>query len=362
MKVAFRTDASVQIGTGHAMRCLTLANALRERGAQCRFICRPHDGHLLDLIVQLGHEAIALPVCDAHFKAPADPAHAAWLGTDWAADAEQTRQVLGLQPLDWLVVDHYALDRRWEHALRQTCRHLMVIDDLADRPHDCNLLLDQNLGRSEQDYDGLLTRTTKTMIGPQYALLRPEFAQWREYSLARRAHPQLKNLLVTMGGVDKDNATGQVLNALKTSELPPDLHITIIMGSHAPWRATVQQQAAQIPWPTQILVGVTNMAQLMADSDLAIGAAGGTAWERCVVGLPSIAVVMAENQLDGAMALQQVGALLALLSSQDIQSHLSETLSGANTIRLQAAGAAAARVTDGCGGTKIVQRMLNCNV
>lgn len=321
MRIAFRTDASLQIGTGHVMRCLTLADALREHGAQCRFICRPHSGHLLDLIAKRGHQAIALPAVNDHYKAPADPAHAAWLGTDWATDAEQTSKVLDQQPMDWLVVDHYALDHRWEQAMRPACHRLMVIDDLADRPHDCDLLLDQNLGRTEHHYDDLLKAGTQRLIGPHYALLRPEFAQWREYSLARRTQPKLEHLLITMGGVDQGNVTGQILGALKICELPQNLQITVVMGPKAPWLSQVQSLAVEMPWPTKVLVGVNNMAQLMANSDLAIGAAGSTSWERCCLGVPTIQLVLAENQKAIAEVLVKEGAAI-LIEAEKLQQDL----------------------------------------
>jgi UDP-2,4-diacetamido-2,4,6-trideoxy-beta-L-altropyranose hydrolase len=312
MHIAFRTDASLHIGTGHVMRCLTLADALHERGAQSTFICRPHAGHLLDLIQQRGHSAKALARADDAFTAPADPTHAQWLGTNWASDADQTQQALGDQVVEWLVVDHYALDRRWEHALRPHTKRIMAVDDLADRPHDCELLLDQNLGRQAKDYAGLLGCHTQTLIGPAYALLRPEFAQWREQSLQRRAQPQLKNLLITMGGVDSENATGQVLDAMRHCDLPADLRITVVMGPTAPWLARVQAQASAMPQPTQVLAGVSNMAQLMAASDLCVGAAGSTSWERCCLGLPAIQLVLAENQKEINAALKLAGAVLTV--------------------------------------------------
>jgi UDP-2,4-diacetamido-2,4,6-trideoxy-beta-L-altropyranose hydrolase len=215
--------------------------------------------------------------------------------------------------LDWLVVDHYAIGRCWEQTLRASAKRIMVIDDLADRPHDCDLLLDQNLGRSEQDYGGLLNPSTTMLIGAQYALLRPEFAALRPQSLARRAqNPQIKHLLITMGGVDNDNMTGEVVDAIKACPLPPDLRITVVMGLHAPWLTQVQAQVTNMPWPTKVLVGVNNMAQLMADSDLAIGAAGSTSWERCCLGLPTIQVALAENQIPIAMALHAAGAAVVL--------------------------------------------------
>lgn len=363
--IAFRTDASLHIGTGHVMRCLTLADALRARGVKCSFVCRPHQGHLLTMIAQRGHQALALPELqeEAQSNRNGTP-HAHWLGTDWATDAQDTQHALsahrGGQPVDWLVVDHYALDARWEEALRPQAKRIMVIDDLADRPHTCELLLDQNLGRMEADYGGLLKSKTTTLIGPQYALLRPEFAALRAQSLARRqSDPQLSRLLITMGGVDKDNATGHVLAALLNSTLPTELRVTVVMGPHTPWLAQVQEQAAKMLWPTEALVSVDNMAQLMADSDLAIGAAGGTAWERCSLGLPSLVLVLAKNQLPGAVALQKAGAAVAMESQQQITEFM-ESLQVATIAKevLTKLSRAAAEVTDGEGCQRIVKHLL----
>jgi len=261
MNIVFRADASLNIGTGHVMRCLTLADALRERGASCRFVCREHPGHLLQLISERGHVVVSLPLPSPPSAAPGttdqQPAHAHWLGTDWHTDAQQTLDGIGNTPVDWLIVDHYALDNRWESALRTRCQYLMAIDDLADRLHDCELLLDQNLGLTARDYAPYLPQDCTTLIGPRYALLRPEFAALRPYSMNRRKQPQLKQLLITMGGVDKDNATGQVLHALAQCTLPVDLQITVVMGPHAPWLEQVRQQAHIMPCPTQVLAGVS---------------------------------------------------------------------------------------------------------
>jgi UDP-2,4-diacetamido-2,4,6-trideoxy-beta-L-altropyranose hydrolase len=363
MHIAFRTDASLQIGTGHVMRCLTLADALRERGAQNTFVCRPHAGHLLDLIQQRGHKAKALAPADDAFIAPADPCHAKWLGTDWASDAEQTRLALGDQVVDWLVVDHYALDRRWEQAERPHTRRIMVIDDLADRPHDCELLLDQNLGRQAKDYGGLLSRHTQTLIGPAYALLRPEFSQWRENSLQRRTQPQLKNLLITMGGVDQANATGQVLNALTRCELPVDLRITVVMGPTAPWLAQVQAKAAAMQCPTQVLADVSNMAQLMAESDLCIGAAGGSALERCALGLPSLVLILASNQHSGAMALQSHDAAWVAADAQQLMAKVTALFNKkTQTAALQKMSQAAAKLATANGASRVVEVLLEPHV
>lgn len=367
MIAAFRVDASMQIGSGHVMRCLTLAEALRANGAQCLFISRAHSGNLLELIRERGFAVTALPVerpltttntqvASERFK---EPVHASWLGGDWQTDAEQTRAILETLHPDWLVADHYALDQRWEAALRPHYQKLLVIDDLADRPHHCDLLLDQNLGRLPNDYFNLVPTHCKVLTGTQYALLRPEFAALRAYSLQRRQQPLLKQVLITMGGVDQPNATGQVLQALKGCTLPQDCRISVIMGLQAPWLQQVGAQAQAMPWPTEVLVNVRDMARRMADSDLAIGAAGSTSWERCCLGLPTLMVVLADNQRAIAEALQGAGAAKTL----DIASAVPmtcEVLSAlvANPRALRDMSIAAARIIDGVGTASLASQLL----
>ena len=311
------------------------------------------------MIAHRGHRVVVLTHLEKSTDlSHADLTHANWLGTDLQTDALETRNAL-TEKVDWLVVDHYALDSRWEKPLRPHCKNLMVLDDLADRPHDCDVLLDQNLGRSAQDYCGLLKPDTATLIGPRYALLRPEFAQLRSQSLARRALPQIKHLLITMGGVDKDNATGQVLHALTSCHLPDDLRITVVMGPNAPHLADVQQQAAQTRCPTQVLVSVSDIAQLMVDSDWCIGAAGGTSWERCCLGLPTLLLVLADNQLSGARALAQSGAALPLTTTQDMAQVFAKFLSGSAMSQLKSLSQAAAAISDGHGAHRIVDKMFS---
>lgn len=341
------------------MRCLTLADELTKRGAHCTFVCRPHTGDLLKLIAQRGHAAFALFEAQANFVAPAEPAHAEWLGASLTDDAEQTRQALSGQTIDWLVVDHYALDQRWEKSLRDMTRKIMVIDDLADRTHDCDLLLDQTYGRPIEDYLPLVPQSCQLLCGSEFALLRQEFAALREYSLKRRAKPALKELLITMGGVDKDNVTCAVLNALRTCSLPEDCRLTVVVGQAAPWLQEVKQLASAMPRPTRVLAGIDDMAQIMADSDLAIGAAGATSWERCCLGLPSIMLVIADNQVNVANALEQVGAALLCLPDSGLQTQLDLILRmfGSSTEKLSNMSNAAASVVDGGGLYSVLKLM-----
>ena len=328
MKVLFRTDASLDIGTGHVMRCLTLAEALRDHGAHCRFTCRSHPGNLIKEIKQRGFDVFELPYESNWTGTEATQSvHAAWLGTGWKMDAEQTKVGAGESAIDWLIVDHYALDARWERALAPHCRKLMVIDDLADRPHACDLLLDQTFGRNTADYSPLVPDDCHLLCGSQYALLRAEFNALRPYSLQRRAQPAaLRELLITMGGVDKGNATGQVLQALHTCALPTDCRITVVMGATALWLDEIRTQAQDMPWRTQVLIGVSDMAKLMADSDLAIGAAGATSWERCCLGLPTIMFMLAENQRKISQELEKSGGVKLIKLGQNAETQLRKEL------------------------------------
>ena len=364
MKIAFRVDASLQMGTGHVMRCLTLADALAAQGADCLFICREHRGNLIEHIRNKGYRVYSLPVLPpggTGSLAEQSPAHSHWLGATQVEDATACTAILAEVSPDWLVVDHYALDARWELTLKPHCRKLMVIDDLADRSHLCELLLDQTFGRDAEDYRAWVPASSQLLCGSRYALLRPEFSALRDYSLQRRVNPQFRQLLITMGGVDKDNATGQVLEALRGCALPAQCQITVVMGATAPWLDEVSRQAQSMPWPTTVMVGVSDMAQLMADSDLAIGAAGATSWERCCVGLPTIMLVLAANQCNVAQGLERASAVLVLKDTEEISDRLPVLLNGlvSSPSLLAEMSEAAASIVDG-RGIAAVLKSLEC--
>jgi UDP-2,4-diacetamido-2,4,6-trideoxy-beta-L-altropyranose hydrolase len=306
MHVAFRTDASSQIGTGHVMRCLTLADALCEQGAECRFVCREHEGHLMDHIRSRGYEANALFKPDANGPFKSDLAHASWLGVDWQTDADQTRQALGGEALDWLIVDHYALDHRWESALRSVCNRVMVIDDLADRQHDCDLFLDQNYFSSlNQRYQDLLPDHCISLLGPGFVLLRQEFHIAKQGLRCRDA--TINNVLVFFGGNDSANQTEIALRAFEKLQLE-NIAINVVVGHTNPNRESIRAKCEELP-TARYLCNVTNMAELIADADLGIGAGGSAMWERCYLGLPTITVVVAENQLLVTKDTASIGAI-----------------------------------------------------
>ncbi len=361
MKVVFRADASLQIGSGHVMRCLTLANALKAEGAECHFVCREHPGHLLDLIRSRGFTCHSLNA--SGFSGQPDlealqPTYANWLGASQAQDSASCLEILTQIKPDWLVVDHYALDVEWESSLSENYTRLLVIDDLANRPHACDLLLDQNLGRTASDYTGLVNTSCDLLTGTQYALLRPEFATLRKVSLSRRQKPQLRHILVTMGGVDQFNATGATLEALKSCALPHDCTISVIMGLKAPFLADVRRVAMQMPWTTKVFSNVTDLGERMAAADLVIGAAGGTSWERCCLGVPTIMVVLADNQIPGANALRRSGSVMLIDNASEIQDRLPAailSLSYADTLKRMSESAS--KIVDGLGVQRVARKM-----
>lgn len=364
MRFAFRVDASLEIGTGHVMRCLALAQDLRNRGMYVQFICREHPGDLIETIRKNNFEVVTLGPNTSATKSSlrqreVQNDYSNWLGIDWEVDAQQTKNALLSHRLDWLIVDHYGLDTRWESALRTSCDRVMVIDDLANRTHDCDLLLDPNPGRKMQEYANMVPRHCMILTGPQYALLRPEFATLRDYSISRRKTGELKKILVSMGGVDNVNATGAILDVLRHSLLAVRCDITVVMGYHAPWLKKIQDQALTMSCPTRVCVGVKNMAELMAESDLAIGAAGGTALERCCLGLPSLIIAIAENQYDGAKALAELGAAYFIEDVKSLSIKLADGLAWMSSPKnLREMQGNASVVCDGYGVSRVLNGLM----
>jgi UDP-2,4-diacetamido-2,4,6-trideoxy-beta-L-altropyranose hydrolase len=304
MKVAFRLDASVAIGSGHLMRCLALADALHQDGAQIVFIMHCGIVALQAEIQVRGYACRLLPEIAAGF--------------DWQADAAHTLAILKELPRqDCLVVDHYQLDVGWESLLRGAVERLMVIDDLADRKHDCDLLLDQNLHQQpQQRYDALVPRTCRQLLGPRFAMLRPEFLEQRRQ--LRQRDGQVRRLAVFFGGTDPGAETLKVLAAI--AGLPSQsvsFHCDVVVGAANPQRDRVAQLCAQQPH-LQFHYQISNMAQVMAATDLCIGAGGTALWERAVLGVPSLVIAIAANQHSATVAMAHSGALLYLGDSAQV--------------------------------------------
>ena len=362
-RILFRCDASLAIGSGHVMRCRTLARELQRRGAAITFICQRQPG---DLIALLRHEfpVVALPAqplaaCEG-LKGRA--LYGAWLGHSQAQDVAQCLEALqeaGITSASWLVVDHYGLDASWESQLlsglaSEAPPRLLVIDDLADRQHLADVLLDQNFFGygTEPRYQGLVPPGCLQLLGPHYALLGPEYAQLHPLMPART---ELRRVLVFFGGVDPSNLTAQALEALMAPELA-HLTVDVVLGSQSPHRQAVAELVARRPH-TSLHAALPSLAGLISRADLAIGAGGATTWERACLGLPSIVVAIAANQkpfseaLDQAGYLQLLGEATSITPRQILSALLARCM---EPLQFHASAA----LTDGWGAPRLATAML----
>ncbi len=314
MNVLIRADASLVFGSGHVMRCLTLADQLRTKGMTVAFVCRNVPGGMFDLLSARGYQTVAIEGnCSQQL------------------DAQETIHVAGqLFPdgLDWIVVDHYELDVVWESRLRaHTCK-LLVIDDLANRYHDCDLLLDQNYYRDlDQRYKGLVPEQCITLLGQSYLLLRPEFVAERQR--LRDRDGVVRRIMVFFGGSDSTNQTKKTIEALRLLNRS-DLHVDIVIGSVNPCRNEIERLCA-ITENLTFHCQVSNMAELISSVDLAVGAGGSSMWERCFLGLPALTVVFAANQEKTTEDVAETGAIKYLgwadrIASVDYASAINEMI------------------------------------
>jgi len=358
LKIAFRVDSSSQIGTGHVVRCLTLADALREIGAECQFVCREHEGHLMDHIWDRGYAVCALPKTREEVSVEPDLAHSHWLEVDWQTDAMQTCHGVGTEILDWIIVDHYALDHRWETALRSSCRRIMVIDDLADRQHDCDLLLDQNCGSSAARYLGLVPRVCVQRHGPEFALLKPVYSELRAQMRARDG--QVRRALIYFGGSAAIvNLLSMAVQAFQAAELA-HIELDIIVGAAYVPGSSLEELVAQ-RGNAKIHRQLPDLANLMATADLAIGAGGATTWERCCLGLPSILVVCAINQAEIGKAIGKLGAGVVVYPNANLASIIREQIVVLtnDTEKYLQMSHRAAHICDGLGVSRVSKEIIS---
>jgi UDP-2,4-diacetamido-2,4,6-trideoxy-beta-L-altropyranose hydrolase len=330
-RILFFADAGPAVGGGHVMRCLTLAAALARRGAVCGFIATPAAGPILEVFADSVVERVSATGDSAEALAAA--------AARWSARA--------------MVIDHYDFECGHEARLRHAVRPLLVMDDLRRR-HDCDLVLDSNLGRTAADYPG-----TETLAGPAFALVRPAFAERRDAALARRAlghSPQ--RLLISLGLTDVGAITARVVEALL-----PDLgerELDIVLGAGAPSLARLEALSPRDP-RVRLHINTQDMPALTADADLAIGAGGSSVWERCCLGLPAVTVVLADNQRANAQALEAAGAALMLeanLADFDDQLRLGVERLSSDTRLRHPMSAAAASLCDGHGAERVADRLL----
>jgi len=335
-----------------------LADKLLENGCTVSFISREHSGNISSLVEHRGYKVYRLPYSESSLPASKKPTHAEWLGAGWETDAEQTMAVLKewKQGTDWLIVDHYALDSQWEVKMRPFVNKIMVIDDLANRKHDCDILLDQNYNKNGSRYNGLVPEDCIQLLGPEYALLRPQFREARENF--KRENNEVKRVLVFMGGADPTNETGKVLKAVKLFNRD-NIAVDVVIGASNPFKNEIKTMAKQIP-NTTCYFDVNNMAELMSSADISIGASGTSTWERCCIGLPSIVMVLADNQKEIAEELEREGVVVNLgwhedVTEMDIKDAVQNLL--ADSDKRSSMGLKGKMMVDGNGAIRVVEKI-----
>ena len=311
--VFIRADASSLIGSGHVMRCLTLAQRLhKEENAKVVFIMRRLSGNLIDLVRKHGFDVLVLPPADQDYELED---YGLWLTVPMEVDAQQTIKVLqhylqehGCDVVDRLIVDSYALNEQWELMLRPYCREIMVIDDLANRRHDCDILLDQNFYLNKDvRYAGLVPENCKMLLGPEHALLREEFYEAKKN--LRKRDGNIKNILVFYGGSDLTNETEKAIKALvQLHDEGYSFTADIITGVSNFRRKKIEKICSKYPF-FHYYCQVSNMAEFMNKADLMLGAGGSTTWERLYMELPALVTAVAENQVQGCRDCYKAGLI-----------------------------------------------------
>ena len=321
--IVFRADASRLIGSGHVMRCLTLAQRLRkEQNAKVIFIMRKLLGNLIDVVRKQSFAVLVLPPADQDYELED---YGLWLTVPMEVDAQQTIKVLqhylqehGCDVVDRLIVDSYALNEQWELMLRPYCREIMVIDDLANRRHDCDILLDQNFYLNKDvRYAGLVPENCKMLLGPEHALLREEFYEAKKN--LRKRDGNIKNILVFYGGSDLTNETEKAIKALvQLHDEGYSFTADIITGVSNFRRKKIEKICSKYPF-FHYYCQVSNMAEFMNKADLMLGAGGSTTWDRLYMELPALVTAVAENQIQGCEDCSQAGIIEYLGINEDVR-------------------------------------------
>jgi len=354
LNIAFRADSSYQIGIGHIMRCLTLALVIKKQHqVTISFFCRKTEGNINNLILAHGFKVMQMqaPKQSIHETLT----HSSWLGATQQQDVCEFIKLSNKEYFDLIITDHYAIDQIWHKQIATQTKKIMVIDDLADRIHQCDYLLDQTFNCSPAKYNKLVPTNCIQMLGTKYALLRDEFQQQKK----KQKTNNRANLLVMFGGSDPDNLTLQALNQLvKRSDIDK---ITIILANSALHIDSVSQflDKQKNTLNLDLKINPTNIAALMSQADLAIGAAGTTSWERCTIGLPAVVIIQAENQREIANELSNK-QVISYIESFEIETLLNKQIDQwlNNPSRLKVSIVNGQEICDGYGAYRVSNRIL----
>ncbi len=345
MNISVRADSSIYIGTGHIMRCLALSDALRSRGAKVDFITREEPGNLIETIKDYGFEVHALP---GNIAVEED----AYLAYAYLKSLPYST--------DHLIVDHYGLDIKWESPFRYIVKNIIVLDEPANRSHDCDILLDQQYITRKNRYQNLVPDNCVQLLGPEYAILRPEFFRARKN--LQEKDGKVNRLLIFMGGVDSKNITTIVLKAIGKLNRS-DIKTEVVLGEKNPSRNEIIKLAERT-FNTTVHVNVKNMADLMSHCDLVIGAGGTNTWERCCLGLPSVVIATAANQIEVVNELSKEGYVVYAgfyenITEQSLLENICPLLE--NPDRVKELSIMVKELVDGAGADRVADKIFELN-
>lgn len=343
MNVVIRADASRRIGYGHIMRCFTLAGELKKKGLKVNFICREDEGNLVDFLKKNAFNVYSLPP-----------------ELDSEKDAKLTYNLLAgkIGYPDYLVVDHYELDFSWEEHVKPHTGKIMVIDDFVNRKHSCDILLNQNYGVKAHEYDSLTPPECKKLIGSSYVLLRDQFRKTRKKVSQRSG--EVKKVFIFFGGADYTNETKKAIEGMMLLDRP-SIFFVVVVGDSNIYQKEIEKFCASLQ-NAIFYHQIYDIAPLMAEADLAIGAGGSNTWERCCLGLPSIVMILAENQRAIVETLDREGIVVNAGWFQDVTSPSIAAIVNkliSDREKLRSMSVRAMEIVDGEGARRVVEEILN---
>ncbi|SFC24441.1 UDP-2,4-diacetamido-2,4,6-trideoxy-beta-L-altropyranose hydrolase [Pseudoalteromonas denitrificans] len=307
MKVLFRVDASKNIGTGHVMRCLTLANVLRNHGCKIEFACIQRQGDLILFIQQQGYRVAIIPYKQNGLDNNLTP-ESIYQNDIQKKDSHCFINKLSVSNKDIVVVDHYGLDHHWASEIKKTACRILVIDDLANRQHICDFLLDQNLHENPSSrYKNKVDLNCNLFLGPKYALLRPEF--YSERPLLKQVNKRIPHFLVYLGFVDPKDTTSKIIAAIESLEF--EVKVDFVLSELHPNFRELKSKALELE-NIDIHLQPADILSILKRVDFVIGAGGSATWERCCLGIPSILFALTENQKVLAEELSKLNTVLYL--------------------------------------------------
>ena len=345
-RLFIRADAGIEKGSGHIMRCLSLAKCLNN--IDVSFICRTIPGNFCDFIEQNGFHVYRLP-----FNSSLDASN---LPVDIKSDIDDTSEIIKQNKImpDGIIIDNYDLDYQWESAIRQYTNKIIVIDDLANRKHDCDLLIDQNFYPDMNiRYENLVPHNCLQLLGPKYALLRPEFREARKNLRVREG--KINSILISFGSSDPTNETLKAIDALRQFQSP--IKADVVIGISNPHKELIKETCSMLSNVTYHYQ-TDKMADLMTNADISIGAGGSTTWERCCLGLPSIVSILSENQFKLTKTLANEGCVINLGSASTVSSEdYAKAIKNINSVTLRKMSEKCMHLVDGEGSIRVAKKI-----